>query len=256
MSTKSLSAKERITFPLDFNSLKDATRYIDMLKDHVGLFKVGLTLFVKEGPRVLKEIQRITKSNKIFFDLKFHDTPETMGSVSAVLMELSPGVKFVTVHTSEGEAIVKAVVDAIKNETQVLGITVLTSLGEAELQALGFSDAVEGRVLKLAQIAKNAGCAGIVCSGREARAVKEKFGKDFIVVTPGIRPSWSVIPGDDQRRIMTPREAIVQGADYIVVGRPIYKDSNPVKAAEKIGQEIDAALKELRNNQTKSVGPS
>jgi orotidine-5'-phosphate decarboxylase len=243
MSTKSLSARERIIFPLDFTSLQEAARYIEMLKDHVGLFKVGLTLFVKEGPKVIEAIQKTAKNNKVFLDLKFHDIPETLGNAAAALMEQSHAIKFITVHTSEGEAIAKAVVDAMKNGTQVLGITVLTSLGQAELQALEISDTVEQRVLRLAQIAKNAGCAGIVCSGREAKAAKRKFGKDFIVVTPGIRPSWSVIPGDDQQRIMTPREAIVQGADYIVVGRPIYKDPHPIKAAEKVAHEIDAALK-------------
>jgi len=241
MKTKSLSAIERIIFPLDFTSLEEAKPYIKMLKDHVGLFKVGLTLFVKEGPRVIEEIQKIAKGNKVFFDLKFHDTPETIGNVSTVLMSLSQGIKFITVHTSEGEAIVKAAVDAMKNGTEVLGVTVLTSLGQGELQALGFSVTLEQRVLHLAEIARKGGCVGIVCSGREVRAVKQKFGKDFTVVTPGIRPSWSVIPGDDQRRIVTPKEAIMQGTDYIVVGRPIYRAPKPVEAAERIAQEIEDA---------------
>lgn len=247
MRTPSLLAKDRIVLPLDFDSLDHALKFVKTLKDHVGLFKVGLTLFVKEGPQVLHRIQQIA-GNKIFLDLKFHDIPKTVRSASAVVSSLSGAVKFITVHASEGEATVKAAAEAMKNRTQVLGITVLTSLSENDLKALGFKTTIQERVLDLSRTAKNAGCAGIVCSGYEAQAVKQGLGKDFIVVTPGIRPKWAAIPGDDQQRIMTPQEAILNGADYVVVGRPIYKAADPVEAAEKIAYEIADALRGLRKN--------
>ena len=130
----------------------------------------------------------------------------------------------------------------MQNGTKVLGITVLTSLTEEESKELGYPGSIEERVLTRAGIAKRAGCAGVVCSGHEAKAVKQKFGEDFIVVTPGIRPSWSNIINDDQRRIMTPKEAILNGSDYIVVGRPISIAKDPVEASDKIAQEIEEAL--------------
>lgn len=236
-----LSAKERIVFPLDVPSLEEAERFVKLLKDHIGLFKVGLTLFVREGFQVIKMIEDIAGC-KVFLDLKFHDIPETVGNVSSVLMSKSQGIKFVTVHTSEGERIVRAVVEKMTKGTGVLGVTVLTSLDEKESEELGYSKPIKDRVLALAGIAKRAGCVGVVCSGNEAKAVKEKFGKDFVVVTPGIRPAWTNIRKDDQRRIMTPKEAILNGADYIVVGRPIYTARDPVDAADKIAQEIEESL--------------
>lgn len=244
MKLPALKSKERIIFPLDSPSLDEAEKFIKLLKDHVGLFKVGLTLFVSEGFRVIKMIEEIAGS-KIFFDLKFHDIPETLGNVSSILMSRSRGIKFVTVHTSEGERIVRAVVEKMQGGAQVLGVTVLTSVDEKESEELGYSKPIKDRVVALAGIAKRAGCAGVVCSGHEAKAVKEKLGKDFIVVAPGIRLSWGNIYQDDQRRIMTPGEAILNGADYIVVGRPIYTSKDPVGVADKIVLEIEEAIKKL-----------
>lgn len=241
MKSISLPAKERIIFPLDFPSLDEAERFVKLLKDHIGLFKVGLTLFVSEGFPVIKMIEEIAGS-KIFLDLKFHDIPETLGNVSSVLMSKSRGVRFVTVHTLEGERIVRAVVEKMRGGAEVLGVTVLTSVDEKESEELGYSKPIRDRVLALAGIAKRAGCAGVVCSGHEAKAIKQKLGEDFIVVTPGIRPAWGNIRQDDQRRIMTPREAILNGADYIVVGRPIYTSKDPVGVAEKIALEIEEAI--------------
>jgi orotidine-5'-phosphate decarboxylase len=201
-----------------------------------------LTLFIKEGPSILSRIGKMV-GDRIFLDLKFHDIPETLRSVSAALMSLSDKVRFVTVHASEGETAVRAAVNAMKRPTRVLGVTVLTSLSETDLRALGFQQTVQERVLALSRIAKNAGCAGVVSSANEAMAVKKEMGKDFIVVTPGIRPKWSALSGDDQQRITTPGEAITNGADYIVVGRPISRAKDPVEAAEKIAQEIEEATR-------------
>lgn len=239
-----LSAKERIVFPLDVPSLEEAKRFVKLLKDRVGLFKVGLTLFIKEGFQVIKMIEDIA-GHKIFLDLKFHDIPETVGNASSVLMSKSQGIKFVTVHTSEGGRMVRAVVEKMTKGTGVLGVTVLTSMDEKESEELGYSKPIKDRVLALAGIAKRAGCVGVVCSGNEAKAVKERLGKEFVVVTPGIRPAWANIHKDDQRRVMTPKEAILNGADYIVVGRPIYTAKDPADAANKIAQEIEEALNRI-----------
>ena len=242
METQTVTAKDRIIFPLDAESLDHPIRWVKTLKDHIGLFKVGLTLFVKEGPKVLNLIQEVA-GKKVFLDLKFHDIPETVRAASLALRPVSDAVQFITVHTMEGEATVRAAVEAVEDRVQVLGITVLTSLSEMDSKTSGYSKTVQERVLDLARVAKKAGCAGVVCSGREAKAVKEECGKDFIVVTPGIRPNWAAVSGDDQQRVMTPGEAIRNGADYVVVGRPISQAKEPVEAAEKITQEIMEALR-------------
>ena len=247
MSEK-LSAKERLVLPLDSDSLDDAKRLIRELKNHVGLFKVGLTLFVSHGFQAIEAISKEVGDNRVFFDLKFLDIPHTVGSVSGALISVhGHGVKFVTVHTSEGERIIKAAVDAVAkgtNGTRVIGITVLTSMNDHDLRASGLypQQTVEERVLFLAGIANNAGAAGVVCSGHEARAVKRKFGEAFLVIAPGIRPRWSSVTRDDQRRVMTPSEAIQAGVDYIVVGRPISQSPDRVGAAQRVLDEIESAL--------------
>lgn len=238
-----LSPKDRIIFALDFQSLKEATPYVQKLKGHVGLFKVGLTLLISEGLKVIDQIQQMTGGQKIFLDLKFSratDIPQQMEGVSS-LISGKPGIEFITVHTYEGEKVVREVVNKFKNVTKVLGITVLTSLSETESKSL-YGTPLPDRVMNLATAAKKAGCDGVVCSGHEVKAIKEEFGQNFIVVTPGIRPSWTKIKQDDQRRVMTPGEAIRKGADYIVVGRPVSWDKDPVGAADKIAQEIAQAL--------------
>jgi orotidine-5'-phosphate decarboxylase len=239
----SLLPKDQIIFPLDVPSLDEAKTLIKELKEHVGLFKVGVTLILGQGLKVINELADLIGGQKLFIDVKFHDIPWQIGSAANVIMSGPKGVRFITVHASDGERIISAVVEKVKNGTQVLGITVLTSVSKEE--SLGIDKAaVEQRVLALAQISKKAGCAGVVCSGHEAKIVKATFGHNFIVVTPGIRPKWTNIPMDDQRRITTPREAILNGADYIVVGRPITFARDKVGAANRIAQEIEEALQQ------------
>jgi orotidine-5'-phosphate decarboxylase len=227
-------------------SLDEARPFIESMKDNVGLFKIGLTLLMGEGVHVIKKIKEITgKENKFFLDVKFSDIPQQVGGIAAVLMSESKSVEFITVHLHEGEARIKETVKKFKtNETKILGVTVLTSRDDNDLKEEGSSLTAEEMVLKRAGIAKRSDCSGVVCSGHEAKLVKAQYGQDFIVVTPGIRPAWSLIENDDQRRIMTPGNAISNGADYIVVGRPIYKAKDPVEAAQKIAGEIETALKE------------
>lgn len=236
---------ERIIFPLDVPSLDEAKKYIHLLKDHVGVFKVGLELFVSEGPNVLKVIRDETHA-KIFLDLKFHDIPETVRRAQKATNV--HGADFITVHCDEGTNLLKAVVGSAKDKTRVLGITVLTSLSKEDLIASGLKKELQDPLklaLHRAEIAEKSGCAGVVCSGKEVKAIKEKFLNDFIVAVPGVRPSWSKISNDDQSRITTPYEAINNGADYIVVGRPIRNADNPLEAAKKIAAEIAKALESV-----------
>ena len=241
--------KDRIILPLDFPDIDSARKYIEILRDNVGLFKVGLELFVKEGPSILSIIKKEGKA-KIFLDLKFHDIPETVRG--AVKSANALGAEFITVHCDEGRRLLEAVVEEARLKprttegTKVLAVTVLTSLSRDSLKEMGmreeFHDPLK-LVLHRTRIAKSAGCAGVVCSGLEASFVRKEVGNDFIIVTPGIRPSWSVIKNDDQQRIVTPSDAIKSGADYIVVGRPIRTAKDPLDAVKKIGKEIEEALK-------------
>lgn len=251
-----IEPKDRIIFPLDFSDADSALKYVEILKDHVGLFKVGLELFVNEGPAVLKAISDTYSSSplrgeggraKIFLDLKFHDIPETvkgaMKSASAL------GAEFITVHCDEGTTPFNPPLlrgtEGVVSFPKILAVTVLTSLSREGLKEMGFREDLQDPlklVLHRARIAKSAGCAGIVCSGREAQSVRKEFGKDFIIATPAIRPLWSVVNNDDQQRITTPSDAIKSGADYIVVGRPIRTAKDPVDAAKRIAEEIERTL--------------
>jgi orotidine-5'-phosphate decarboxylase len=205
------------------------------------MFKVGLVLFMKEGLNGLRRIQEIS-GRPIFLDLKFHDIPETVAHAVSSLMSSEVPVRFMTIHACGGEGVLRAAVEEAKGRVQILGVTVLTSMEQKDLEVSGEHQDLRERVLTLARITKKAGGAGVVCSSQEAKAVKATLGPDFIVVTPGIRSSWALVPGDDQRRITTPKEAILNGADYLVVGRPIAKSPDPVEASVKIAQEIHEAL--------------
>ena len=234
--------KDRIIFPLDLPELDKALEFVGLLKDDVGVFKIGLELFVRSGPKAVEAVKKITGAG-IFLDMKFHDIPETVKG--AIRSASALGVEFVTVHAEGGSALMKAVAEGSGKKTKVLGVTVLTSLSSDDLVEAGldpkYRDPSE-LVVARARLAKAAGLSGIVCSGREAGIVKKELGEDFLVVTPGIRPKDS--PPDDQKRLSTPYEAVYSGADYIVVGRPIRNAPDPRKAASLIADEIDRALKD------------
>jgi orotidine-5'-phosphate decarboxylase len=237
-------AKERLIFPLDVPTIHEARHYVKLLGEHVGLFKIGLELFVSEGPPVVDSVTDLTDAG-IFLDLKFHDIPATVQRAirsSSCLRR----AKLMTVHCDP--ALLEVVVKEVPDSTKVLAVTVLTSLDTEALLALGIRGELAGEPVKLvlyrAAIAKRAGCAGVVCSGHESEAVKKRFGDDLIVVTPGVRPDWAEVKKDDQRRIVTPYQAIKSGADYIVVGRPISSAANPVQAAVRVVEEIQRALED------------
>ncbi len=228
----------RIIVALDVGTKKDALTLINKLEG-VEIFKVGLKLFTAEGPPLLDEIQKLGK--KVFLDLKLHDIPNTVGD--AVKSAVKHGAHMMTLHSSGGEEMMKRAVDsafeaAEKEKTEkplLLAVTILTSLKNEQLEEIGMVADTVAQVFRLAHLAQKAGVDGIVCSPQEIEIVKKEFGKELLVVAPGIRPSWSA--AHDQKRIMTPGLAIRKGADYLVIGRPITEAPSPQEAFLKILEE-------------------
>ncbi len=231
-----------IIFPLDVPSGKEAEKYIELLAGRVGMFKVGLELFIQAGPDIVRRI--IAAGGRVFLDLKLHDIPATVGRAMDRAGDL--GVSFATVHCGESARMLEAAVQGAGKKVAVLGVTVLTSVSAEDLQAAGFRRELAGRpaelVLRRAEAAHRAGCAGVVCSPLEVKGIKARFGARFLAVTPGIRPSWEVVKEDDQRRVATPQSAVADGADYLVIGRPIRDASDPAAAAERIAGEVENAV--------------
>jgi orotidine-5'-phosphate decarboxylase len=239
-----MNAKDRLIFPLDVPDADQACKYVRLLTNQVGMFKVGLELFVSEGPSIVDAITNLTDAG-IFLDLKFHDIPATVQRAIRSGSCLQKA-NFITVHCDP--VLLEAVVSEVDDTIKILAVTVLTSLDSKALMSLGIREDLAAEpiqlVLQRAAIAKQAGCAGIVCSGREAAAVKKKFGENLVVVTPGIRPDWGDVDKDDQARVVTPYLAVKNGADYIVVGRPIRTADDPVEAATRVVGEIEKGLQE------------
>jgi orotidine-5'-phosphate decarboxylase len=235
-------AKDRIIFPLDVPSIDAAKHYVALLADWVGLFKVGLELFIRSGPQIVNYINESGAAG-VFLDLKLHDIPATVGRAMEGIADL--GVKFATVHCGESQKMLEAAVAGSHGKVAILGVTVLTSVSAADIEAAGYRPDycrdLPRLVLKKAGMAKAAGCAGIVCSGLEASRIKGRFGPGFLTVTPGIRPQWSLGEQDDQARVTTPARAVKNGSDYLVIGRPIRDADDPVQAAMKVAEEIEAA---------------
>ncbi len=235
--------KDYIIFPLDVPSVKAAKKYVEMLSESVGMFKVGLELFVRSGPEIVDFI-KATGAASIFLDLKLHDIPETVSRTMTSIADL--GVAFATIHCGEAKRMIKAAVKGSNGRVGILGVTVLTSVSREDIRIAGFSKEfsfdISRLILKRAVMAKSAGCIGVVCSGLEVKMIKDNLGKDFITVTPGIRPLWDDIGQDDQRRIVTPVQAVKNGADYLVIGRPIRDAKEPKAAAIRIAEEIATVL--------------
>ena len=237
------TGKDRIIFPLDVSTIDTAKEYIELLAEGVGLFKVGLELFVRCGPEIIDFIHSQTTA-RVFLDLKLHDIPATVGRAMSRIADL--GVAFATVHVGETRRMLEAAVEGSGGSVGILGVTVLTSVSAKDLESSGyravFYDDVPQLVLQRAQQAREAGCTGVICSGHEAGQIKDRFGKDFLAVTPGIRPAWSINQKEDQRRITTPAQAIAAGADYLVIGRPIRDAKDPLQAAVQVADEIEGVL--------------
>jgi orotidine-5'-phosphate decarboxylase len=226
---------DRLIFPLDLPDWAAAEKMARALNGHVGWFKVGLELFVSAGPSALARLRDLAPETKIFLDLKLHDIPATVGLAAAAAARLGP--EMFTVHAQGGLAMMKAAVDRAGPVT-VLAVTVLTSLDPASWEELTPEfRAPAALVGLLAGRARAAGCGGLVASGQELKTLRAAF-PDMKLVVPGLRPAWAPVPGDDQKRITTPREAMMDGADYLVIGRPIRDAPDPVEAADRLAAEL------------------
>lgn len=227
---------DRIFVALDTPDLDKAVALARSLKGHVGGMKVGKEFFTALGPQGVTAIA--DEGMPVFLDLKFHDIPNTVAGALRSSLALKPFM--VNVHASGGAKMMEAAAGAIKDASPkpiLLGVTVLTSMSEEDLQGVGVDIAVADQVRRLALLAKDSGLDGVVCSAKEVEMLRAACGPDFKLVVPGIRPKWA--SSDDQKRIVTPKDAVAMGADYLVIGRPITGADNPVEAAKKIAEELD-----------------
>ncbi len=232
---ETIKLNERIIFALDVPSPDEAKQWVRKLDGDIKFFKVGLELFLSGWWDIVDFI--IDRGNQVMLDLKFFDIPETVHL--AVQQVKDRGVSLTTIHGND--AIIKAAV-AERGKVKVLAVTVLTSFDVADMRQMGMTGSVEDLVLIRAKKAIELGCDGVVCSALEAKPLRDSFGNNFYMVTPGIRPA-STVPGeDDQKRIATARNAIIHGADHVVVGRPIRNAAEPIAVIKQLQDEIAEGL--------------
>lgn len=239
---KMVKPKEKLIVALDVNNEKEAQNLISELYDVVGYFKVGMQLYYSAGPQIIDYIHRL--GGRVFLDLKLLDIPNTVAQASKALTR--HGAAIIDLHASGGKEMMIRAVDAVHSEAErlgitpplIVGVTLLTSISKEVLnREIGIDGSPEETVLRWARACHESGLDGVVASGMEARAVRENI--DFsVIITPGIRPIGDA-GGDDQKRILTPKQAIMQGATHLVVGRPITKAESSREAAEKILEEIN-----------------
>jgi orotidine-5'-phosphate decarboxylase len=239
-----MNAKDRLIVALDFPTLEDAKGLVKTLGSAVSVYKVGLEMFLNSNGEAVNYLNTLGK--KVFLDLKFHDIPNT--TTMASIFAAKQDVFMFNVHAAGGRKMMESVAKEVKKispETLAIAVTVLTSFSEEDIQELYKTDlAIKELAMHWAKITKESGMDGVVCSPWEASAVKEVCGPEFKTVCPGVRPQWAAT--NDQQRIMTPKNAILKGCDFLVVGRPITKAEDPVKAARLVLQEIEEALGELK----------
>lgn len=232
-SPGSITMRDRLIVALDVSSAPAARALVSSVGDAAGIYKVGLQLFTAEGPSLIREL--VGSGLKVFLDLKLHDIPNTVGH--AVKSAVDLGVNMLTVHASGGSDVLRAAVQAASQRLAILGVTVLTSFDDQDLAEVGVSRPVPDQVLRLAALARDSGCAGVVTSPRETAQVRRSLGEGLLIVNPGVRPRGT--SKDDQERTATPAEAIRAGASHIVVGRPITQAKDPARAAEEIVLEME-----------------
>lgn len=239
MARPELKPRERIILALDFSELRIAKFWVGNLKHKIKTFKVGPILFLDAGPIGIKEFRDMGAD--VFLDLKFHDIPSTVELSARHVVRY--GVKMFTVHALGGLEMMKAVSDAVADEAAkhnkhkplILAVTVLTSHDEASLKRIGINSSTKDTVLSLASLADKAGVDGLVCSGMEVEMLRKEFGERFTLVVPGIRPGGEA---HDQKRVVTPAEAVASGADYLVIGRAITEADNPEAVVDEIVKSI------------------
>jgi orotidine-5'-phosphate decarboxylase len=233
--------KDRLCLALDIEDEKEILRIVEELKDEVGYFKLN-SAFTKNGPELIKKIK--TKKAKLFLDLKFHDIPNTVGNYASIVTAM--GIDIFNVHASGGFEMMKSAVMSAEETSKklkipkpkVIAVTILTSLNQDALKnELNITENLEDQVVHLALLAKKAGCDGVVASAKEASLIRKACGTDFLIITPGIRPSWS--EKGDQKRVLEPKDAIKAGSSLLVIGRPILDAEDRKAAAKKIIDEID-----------------
>ena len=231
-----MKPSDRIFVALDTTDLDRALALGRGLKGFIGGVKVGKEFFTALGPAGVGALGEL--GLPVFLDLKFHDIPATVAGAVRAALALKPFI--INVHASGGAEMMQAAVEAADGPDRPLmvAVTVLTSLADEDLAATGVAGDAAAQVLRLAQLAKRSGLDGVVCSAREAEALRAALGDDFKLVVPGIRPQWAA--ADDQKRIVTPAEAVAKGADYLVIGRPITAAADPADAARRIAAELDA----------------
>ncbi len=233
-------ARNKIIFALDVASMAEVDNWSALLSDRVGMFKIGKQLFTATGPAVVRKVQE--NGGHVFLDLKYHDIPNTVAMATLEAARL--GVNLVNLHALGGYEMMATTMEKLDREfkggdrAKVLAVTILTSSTEETLKGIGIEHSVTDMVVRLAKLAKSAGIDGVVASPQEVGLIREACGPDFLIVTPGVRPAFS--SADDQKRIMTPAEAVKAGADYLVIGRPISAATDPSAAAELIIDEIQA----------------
>jgi len=236
------AAKDRLVLALDVDSDKEALAIVDDLRDSVGLFKVGHQLFTAFGPDIVRRI--IGKGGRVFLDLKYHDIPNTVAKASAEAVKL--GVSIFNVHALGGLDMMKAAAESARETAEkrglpkpiALAVTVLTSMDEKSLRReLKITRSLQREVAHLARLAQRAGMHGVVASPQEIKMLRRAVRGPFVILTPGVRPAWA--GKDDQKRIMTPGEAVAAGADFLVVGRPVLKADDRKEAVRKILEEIE-----------------
>ncbi|MDP8258391.1 MAG: orotidine-5'-phosphate decarboxylase [Candidatus Aadella gelida] len=234
-----MEARERLIVALDVKNYEHAVDLIEELAPEVDIFKVGIAPFTLFGEAILDKLEY--EGKKCFLDLKFHDIPNTVANAARSAMKRR--IFMTNFHCLGGRHMLEAATEGIKEKDEgdtppiLLGVTILTSMNASEMNELGFEGNLEEKVLDLAHMAQESGLNGVVASARESKMIKEHLGDDFIVVTPGIRPEWA--KQGDQKRILTPKQAIKEKADYIVVGRPIIEADDPAEAARRIIEEIE-----------------
>lgn len=231
--------RQRLIVALDVSTAAAARQIVAAVGDCALTYKVGMQLYTAEGPQVVRDL--VASGRQVFLDLKYHDIPNTVGAAVREAAQL--GVSMLTVHAAGGSRMLKAAVEAARHDAagskagpMVLAVTVLTSMDEADMEPTGVSGQVKEQVLRLATLALGEGCHGVVTSAREAPVLRSKLGINFAIVTPGVRPAGS--GHADQRRVVTPAEAIAAGASHIVVGRPITEAADPAAEAKAILEQI------------------
>lgn len=233
--------EDKLIVALDVSTLKEAEKLVKQLSLVVGIFKVGKELFTSVGPKAIEMVH--SYKGKVFLDLKFHDIPNTVGSACEAAVE--HGVFMLNVHASGGKNMLFKAVQSVHQKAEqlkikppiVLGVTILTSLTDLDLKEIGYKNKVTKQVEHFAKLSKTCGLDGVVASAHEISLIRKVAGPEFIIVTPGVRPVWAA--QGDQKRVMSPKEAIENGASFIVVGRPITQALDPKEAAQKVLEEMN-----------------